>query len=161
MGADPPAVFCLSGTEQETAQTHSLLGYRKSVSLVCVSPLPAIELERPEVPTSLNLLFYFLCSNMKLTHREFTVPKHICPGKGVLGLQVHRPRTLAWQQGTTWEVGVLCLRYLGGLRSGGKQLLLCLQQQQQLRGHLSCPFVRLGLSRKNLKSCKTKPCQLE
>lgn len=65
------------------------------------------ELAVPGVPTSISLPFYFLYSNMKLTHREFTVLKHICPGKGVLGLQVHRqdPGMAAGHSlGGTWEV---------------------------------------------------------
>lgn len=84
---------------------------------------------------------------MKLTHREFTVLKHICPGKTVLGLQVHRQdlgMAAGHSLGGTWEVGVFCLWYLGGLGSAEKQLLLCLQQQQQLRGHLSLSLCASG-----------------
>lgn len=102
----------------------------------------------------MNLPFYFLCSNIKLTHREFTVLKQICPGKCVLGLQVHRedPGMAAGHSlGGTRGGGVLCLRYLGGLGSGGKQLLLCLQQQQQLRGHLSLPLGVFGLFKKKIE----------
>lgn len=53
--------------------------------------------------------------------------------------------------GGTRGVSVLCLKYLGGLGSGGKQLLLCLQQQQQLRGHLSLPLGVSGLFKKKIE----------
>lgn len=89
-----PATFLVPSCAQK--------GHFSLFSLTRASSPPATELVGPLVPLR-NQPSYFLCSDMKLTHREFTTPKHTCPGQSALGLQAHsQDPTL--QQDTAQEV---------------------------------------------------------